>query len=660
MVILKYIFTFATVQYELYFLNIKPNLINRRSNRQMKEKRSYFLILVLYLIFLPKSLFGGNLHPDVVVAGGGASGVSAALQSARMGMRVLVIEESTWLGGMLTSAGVSAIDGNFNMPAGIFGEFRNRLAQHYGSLEALNTGWVSRVLFEPSVGNQVLNDMVTQEKNIEVWKESSIRRISKKQGEWNLKIKKQGKSVTVKTPMLIDATELGDVAAKCGVAYDVGMDSRHDTQEDIALEKGNNVVQDLTYVAILKDYKKDVTMRKPKGYDPSVFACCCINPLCISSNEPKRMWPADKMMSYGQLPNGKIMLNWPINGNDYYVNLVEMSDKQRRRALKKAKEHTLCFLYFIQHELGYRHIGLAGDEYPTEDLLPFIPYHRESRRIHGAVRFTLNHMVSPYNQVAPLYRTSIAVGDYPVDHHHMRYKESHTLPDIHFYPVPSFGLPLGTLIPQGVEGLIVAEKSISVSNIANGATRLQPVVVQIGQAAGALAALSLKKRTPLSDVSVRDVQDEILKAGGYLLPYLDVQQHDPRFIPYQHIGSTGILKGVGKNVDWKNETWLRADQPLKGQELEGMRDIFPRWKQTGAMLTDSVMTLGDALRVIQSVAESEGMPIKADWEPLLTKYHFKATDKAHVITRGEMAVLIDQMLDPFHWKEVDIQGNFIK
>ena len=120
------------------------------------------------------------------------------------------------------------------------------------------------------------------------------------------------------------------------------------------------------------------------------------------------------------------------------------------------------------------------------------------------------------------------------------------------------------------------------------------------------------------------------------------------------------MKGVGKNVDWKNETWLRADQPLKGRELEGMRDIFPRWKQTGAMLTDSVMTLGDALRVIQSVAESERMPIKAEWEPLLTKYNFKATDKARVITRGEMAVLIDQMLDPFHWKEVDIRGNFMK
>ncbi len=117
MVILKYIFTFALVQYELYFLNIKPNLMNRRSNRQMKEKRSYFLILVLYLIFLPKSLFGGNLHPDVVVAGGGASGVSAALQSARMGMRVRVVAGSMWLGGMLTTGSAGIITGNVNTSA---------------------------------------------------------------------------------------------------------------------------------------------------------------------------------------------------------------------------------------------------------------------------------------------------------------------------------------------------------------------------------------------------------------------------------------------------------------------------------------------------------------------------------------------------------------
>ena len=55
---------------------------------------------------------------DVVIVGGGAGGTSAAIQSARNGAKTLLIEETEWLGGMLTSAGVSAIDGNYKLPSG--------------------------------------------------------------------------------------------------------------------------------------------------------------------------------------------------------------------------------------------------------------------------------------------------------------------------------------------------------------------------------------------------------------------------------------------------------------------------------------------------------------------------------------------------------------
>ena len=63
---------------------------------------------------------------DVLIIGGGASGVTAGIQSARMGAATLIVEETEWLGGMLTSAGVSAVDGNYDLPAGLFGEFRGR------------------------------------------------------------------------------------------------------------------------------------------------------------------------------------------------------------------------------------------------------------------------------------------------------------------------------------------------------------------------------------------------------------------------------------------------------------------------------------------------------------------------------------------------------
>lgn len=83
---------------------------------------------------------------DVLIIGGGASGVTSGIQSARMGANTLILEESTWLGGMLTSAGVSAVDGNYRLPAGLWGEFKKRLSDYYGGLDSLKTGWVSNVL----------------------------------------------------------------------------------------------------------------------------------------------------------------------------------------------------------------------------------------------------------------------------------------------------------------------------------------------------------------------------------------------------------------------------------------------------------------------------------------------------------------------------------
>ncbi|MDZ7633980.1 MAG: hypothetical protein U5L72_05885 [Bacteroidales bacterium] len=59
------------------------------------------------------------------------------------------------------------------------------------------------------------------------------------------------------SPILIDATELGDISRMCGAKYDLGMDSRYDTGEDIAPEKANTIIQDLTYVAVLKDYGRE-------------------------------------------------------------------------------------------------------------------------------------------------------------------------------------------------------------------------------------------------------------------------------------------------------------------------------------------------------------------------------------------------------------------
>ena len=123
------------------------------------------------------------------------------------------------------------------------------------------------------------------------------------------------------------------------------------------------------------------------------------------------------------------------------------------------------------------------------------------------MRFTLNDITDPY--AGTLYRTAVGVGDYPVDQHHTRYSGWDELPDLYFHPIPSYGFPLGIVIPAGFPGLLVAEKSVSVTNLVNGSTRLQPVVLQIGQATGALAALAAAAGVDPSEVAVRRVQEAV-------------------------------------------------------------------------------------------------------------------------------------------------------
>lgn len=619
--------------------------------------RYLFICFIVFLLYGCSQNTAQIYSYDVVIIGGGASGSMAGIQSARLGSNTLVIEETPWLGGMLTSAGVSAIDGNYKLHSGLWHEFKKQLASHYGGDDSLKTGWVSNVLFEPDVGADILLKMASAENRLKVWFNTSLISIDQIDNSWQIVVIKDGKEKMIVAKVVIDGTELGDVSKLVGIPYDIGMDSRLETGEEIAPIKANDIVQDLTYVAILKDYgNEDHLMEQPDGYDPSLFYCTCAG-RCDQDTISRKLWGCDQLMNYGKLPNDKYMINWPIYGNDYYVNAIELDKEERALALAQAKWFTKCYVYYLQNELDFKHLGIADDVFPTKDGFPFMPYHRESRRIQGIIRFDINDLANPFEQKDALYRTGIAVGDYPVDHHHAAYPESEKLPDLHFYPVPSYSLPLGTLIPKFTTNFIVAEKSISVTNLVNGTTRLQPVCLLVGQAAGVLAHLSVAQGVSPSEIPVRDVQDMLIENGAFIMPYSDITPVDPAFNSIQRIGATGILKGEGKNIGWENHTLFHPDSLLMYAALKD--GIMEYENEFDFKISEQTFTVEKAIELISNLRD-QSTPLKSqEIEKTWNEYQLGPFDMKHAISRKQFAVLIDKMADPFHSKSIDHFGNFI-
>jgi len=570
-----------------------------------------------------------TIEYDILILGGGASGVAGAIQAARLGVSVLVVEESAWVGGMLTAAGVSAIDGNHRLPSGIWGEFRKRLREYYGGAEHLATGWVSHTQFEPRIGCQILTEMLREYSNITILYGYHFESLSfSNRSITDIIISNGSETLKVISNIYIDASEYGDLIEKYHCRFYTGRNSLKITGETNAPETTDGFIQDLTWVAVLKDFGPGTDRRipKPDNYKPELYHGC-------HENLGSGVEAVQKMLDYGRLPNNKFMLNWPHKGNDYYLNYLGMDREKRNHEFRKARERTLGFVYYIQNELNFPHIGLDTEEFPDTEGLALIPYIRESRRIVGQILLTQNDLLFPWTEK---YQQGIAVGDYPLDHHHKQAGQ-----DIieEFPEVSAFSVPFGSLLPEDVDNLIAAEKNISVSHLANGCTRLQPVVMGIGQAAGAAAAMSIKQNKLPKQLAVRDVQDILLAHNCYIVPVHDVTLDDNGFDSVQRIMASGIMMGESVHANWENRIHFNPHKPATWKLL---KDTFSK----------------ASLRANQIELHPYDFVKNADLFDIMDRQdivHLQAIipNNSEPLTRLKLAILIDMFADPFHKKDMN-------
>lgn len=248
----------------------------------MNRKPLFFVLTLIFsvsIISCKKAQSPEEITTDILVIGGTTSGTSAGISSAREGVKVLIVEETPWLGGMFTAQGVGACDGNHNLHSGIWNEFREKLRNRYGGVGGVWTGWVSNTLFEPHVGDSIFKSMAAAEKDLTVLYGYFLDDILKEGNTVRGAVFRNGSNerLIVHAKITIDATDIGESLRMAKADYRLGMDSKAETGEKGAPEQSNGIVQDLTWVAILKDYGEgtDKTIAKPQGYNPEIFHGCC-------------------------------------------------------------------------------------------------------------------------------------------------------------------------------------------------------------------------------------------------------------------------------------------------------------------------------------------------------------------------------------------------
>ncbi len=465
---------------------------------------------------------------DVIVWGGGTGGVAAAVQAARSGAQTLLLTPGPWLGGMLSAAGVSAPDGHelSCWQTGLWGQFIRTLATTVP--EGLDQNWVSCFGFRPEQAERLLQSWVKAEPLLQ-WRsgcrlETVVRRGDRIQA---LELDCNGERQRVDSRIWIDGSDLGDLIALAEAPFRWGWEP-NDIWNEPSAPSADSLAEDPFFSQQPVQSPTWVVMGQITGV------------VSHSRERPAPAAPFDKALdavglertlTYGRLPGGLVMLNWPLGGNDWHDGLrrsISSQDSERDALDQEMQQHSLQFL----DQLSRCSDGwlTRGDAFPSaQPHLALMPYWREGRRMVGHAVVSERDLLPVTQQArrSHLHATSIAVGTYANDHHY---------PGDDWPLAPKscrwggrwtgtpFCIPFEALVSADVSNLLAAEKCFSISHMANGATRLQPLILNIGQAAGLAAALAARCNLEPRDLPVESLQQQLIdepQAPAAVMPIWD-------------------------------------------------------------------------------------------------------------------------------------------
>ena len=353
-----------------------------------------------------------ELSADLVVIGGGLGGIAAALAAARNGLRVILTEETDWIGGQITQQAVPPDENRWIETVGCtatYQQFRQGIREYYRKHYPLtdaaradkffNPGnsWVTRIGGEPRVALAVLNEMLApfvasgQIKILLQHKAISAATTGDRVEAVAVRDLESGHEIILHAPFFADATEQGDLLPLTKTEYTVGAEAKSETGEahaqDVA-DPGN--LQGFTMCFAMEYLAgEDHTLAKPRDYDfwrnftHSTSAQKNYHVLNFEEEASKKIGfdpekrkgfftyrrIADRDLFRPGFYRGDIsIVNWPQN--DYSFGAIcDVSEAEFQKHVAAAKQMSLSLLYWLQTEVerpdggagwkGLRQIGRA-------------------------------------------------------------------------------------------------------------------------------------------------------------------------------------------------------------------------------------------------------------------------------------------------------------